>query len=128
MKYCTKCGKELVDEAIVCVGCGCAVEPVEVVPVEQPVPAKQQNVLVTVAKVFMVIGTVANAFYAFLIPLIWCLPMTVVYFNKTKNNQPIGLGFKICCLIFVNTIAGILMLCDQAQNNKNNQNDQNNQI
>ena len=99
MKYCTKCGKELVDEAIVCVGCGCAVEPVEVVPVEQPAPAKQQNVLVTVAKVFMVIGTVANAFYAFLIPLIWCLPMTVVYFNKTKNNQPIGLGFKICCLI-----------------------------
>lgn len=23
MKYCTKCGKELMDEAIVCVGCGC---------------------------------------------------------------------------------------------------------
>lgn len=25
MKYCTHCGKELVDEAIICVGCGCAV-------------------------------------------------------------------------------------------------------
>lgn len=25
MKYCTHCGKELVDEAVVCVGCGCAV-------------------------------------------------------------------------------------------------------
>ena len=25
MKYCTKCGKELVDEAVVCVHCGCAV-------------------------------------------------------------------------------------------------------
>ena len=25
MKYCSKCGKEIVDEAIVCPGCGCAV-------------------------------------------------------------------------------------------------------
>lgn len=26
MKYCTHCGKELLDDAIVCPGCGCAVE------------------------------------------------------------------------------------------------------
>ena len=26
MKYCSKCGKELLDEAVICVGCGCAVE------------------------------------------------------------------------------------------------------
>ena len=25
MKYCSKCGKELFDEAIICPGCGCAV-------------------------------------------------------------------------------------------------------
>ena len=24
MKYCSKCGKELVDEAVICPGCGCA--------------------------------------------------------------------------------------------------------
>lgn len=24
MKYCTKCGKEIMDEAIVCPGCGCS--------------------------------------------------------------------------------------------------------
>ena len=113
MKYCTKCGKELVDEAIVCVGCGCAVEPVEVVPVEQAPAENKQNILPTLVKVFMVIGTIANAFYAFLIPLIWCLPMTVVYFNKIKNNQRIGTGFKVCTLLFVNTIAGIMMLVDQ---------------
>ncbi len=27
MKYCTKCGQELVDEAVVCTRCGCAVAP-----------------------------------------------------------------------------------------------------
>ena len=26
MKYCTHCGKELMDEAVICVGCGCAVD------------------------------------------------------------------------------------------------------
>lgn len=26
MKYCTHCGKELLDEAIVCPGCGCSVQ------------------------------------------------------------------------------------------------------
>lgn len=25
MKYCSKCGKELLDEAVICTGCGCAV-------------------------------------------------------------------------------------------------------
>ncbi len=25
MKYCTHCGKELLDEAVICMGCGCAV-------------------------------------------------------------------------------------------------------
>lgn len=25
MKYCTHCGKEIMDEAVICVGCGCAV-------------------------------------------------------------------------------------------------------
>lgn len=26
MKYCTHCGKELLDEAVICVSCGCAVD------------------------------------------------------------------------------------------------------
>ena len=27
MKYCSKCGKELHDDAIFCTGCGCSVDP-----------------------------------------------------------------------------------------------------
>ena len=26
MKYCTHCGKEILDEAVICVGCGCTVD------------------------------------------------------------------------------------------------------
>ena len=29
MKYCQKCGKELLDEAVICPNCGCAVAPVQ---------------------------------------------------------------------------------------------------
>ncbi len=37
--------------------------------------------------------------------------MTIVYCEKIKNKEPISLIFKICTLIFVSRIAGILMLC-----------------
>ena len=37
MKYCSKCGKELVDEAIICTGCGCAVVAPESNPIEDKV-------------------------------------------------------------------------------------------
>ena len=35
MKYCSKCGKEILDEAVVCPGCGCQVAP----PVTAATPA-----------------------------------------------------------------------------------------
>ena len=37
MKFCSKCGKELVDDAIVCTGCGCAVVKPETNLVEDKV-------------------------------------------------------------------------------------------
>lgn len=111
MKYCSKCGAQLVDEAIVCTGCGCAVTGGENVAVA--VPQKKESGLTTAAKVLMILGTIALGLSCFLIPLAWCIPMTVSYFRKVKNGVPVSTGFKVCSLIFVNTIAGILMLCDK---------------
>ena len=35
MKFCQHCGKEILDEAIVCVGCGCSIQPANTIkPVE----------------------------------------------------------------------------------------------
>lgn len=107
MKYCAKCGNELLDEALVCPKCGCAVEGVK-----NPVTAGNPSGLKTVANVFMIIGCVVGAMMAFLIPLAWCLPMTISYNRKIKQGEPVSVGFKVCCLLFVNVIAGILMLCD----------------
>ena len=194
MKFCTHCGNELRDEAIICPKCGCGVEaaPVKAVKVPEPVipdkkfctycgaevlpaaivcpkcgcPVKSTakaagkgNGLQTAATVLMVINcallalaAVAMVFlmvvfcamyssiyyldYAeivaelgmdprgyfallglvYLIPLIWGIPMTVHYFKATKNKKPVGVGFKVCTLLFVNLVAGILMLCDNSNN------------
>ena len=125
MKYCSKCGAEMADEAIFCVKCGCTAEG-ELFRER----AKANSAVSTVAKVFMILtlafwglyaliflvafSAVGMAFFGviFFIPLAWCLPMTIVYFNKTKHDEPIGVAFKICTLLFVNMVAGILMLCD----------------
>ena len=70
----------------------------------------KETTLQTVAKIFMIISTVLMGFA--IIPLAWCIPMTVIYCRKIKNGEPVGLGFKICSLLFVSLIAGILMLID----------------
>ncbi len=53
MKYCSQCGKELVDEAVVCPNCGCAVQA----PVSQQEdkPSTGLNIL---AFLFPVIGLI----------------------------------------------------------------------
>lgn len=102
MSYCSHCGKQIEDGALVCTQCGFAVKT------ENTKPVKTHGAL----KFFMVLGCILNAFYL-LIPLCWCIPMTVVLFKKIKKGEKIGMGFKVCTLLFISTIAGILILCDR---------------
>ena len=44
MKVCSKCGKELVDEAVVCPACGCAVKSEMPEPTPAPKPAEPDEV------------------------------------------------------------------------------------
>ena len=60
--------------------------------------------LMTGAIVLGIIGAV--------IPLAWCLPMTIVYSKSLKRGEPVGTGFKVCTILFINLAAGILMFCD----------------
>lgn len=64
--------------------------------------------MVTAIKVFLVLGCINSFFWGF-IPLFWRIPMTVHAFKKLDNNEAMSTGFKVCSLIFVNGIAGILM-------------------
>lgn len=103
MKYCTHCGAQLADEAVICPSCGCSAET-------ETKKAKTTD-LKPIAKIFMIIECVLSAF-CFLIPLCWTIPMTVIYCRAVKENRPVSIAFKICSLLFVSQIAGILMLVD----------------
>ncbi len=75
----------------------------------RPPQAAGSDGLAVAAKIFLIISCVVQGF--FLLPLAWCLPITITLFGKMNRGEYIGTGLKVCTLIFVNTIAGILLLC-----------------
>ena len=110
MKYCKNCGQELPEEADFFSNCGAQCY-YKVEPTHQPQSnANEGSTLKTLALVFMIIATVISGFA--IIPLCWCIPMTVYYSKRIKTGEPIDIGFKICTLLFVSTLSGILMLVD----------------
>lgn len=70
---------------------------------------RRDDALCTLVKVFMILGCVSIGWL--IIPLAWCIPMTVSVFKKLKSGESISTGLKVCSLLFVNLIAGVLMLC-----------------
>ena len=143
MKYCIRCDAHLPDEAVVCAKCGYPVNPMYACFEESRKPASKVSKLRIAALVLMSVTTAIVALFAamlwlltligtilggsegffsmlmvdfiFLVPLAWMLPMLVVYCKRLKCRAPIGMGFKICTLIFFNIIAGVLLLCDSAE-------------
>lgn len=134
MKCCVYCGKEIEDnDAIYCPYCGNKTDDIKDF---NETSYNYGSSTQTAAKIFMIIGCVATVLNAFLnsvnifnaftinyvtfivslIPLIWKIPMTVFYFKATNHSRYTSTAFKVCTLLFVNLIAGILMLCDKSDN------------
>ena len=125
MRYCSKCGNEIEDEAVFCPHCGCRCDYNQPgkrsfntllkdhcdcrCDYNQPV-VKESTGLQTAAKVFLILSCISGGLL--IIPLLWMLPMTISYFNACKEGRAVSTGFKICTLLFINMIAGILMLID----------------
>ncbi len=103
MKFCSKCGKEIVDEAVVCPNCGCAVASADA-----PGAAGSDGLGIA-AKIFLIIGCVYIGWA--IINLAWFLHITISICGKMKRGEPVGTGLKVCALLFVSLIAGILLLC-----------------
>lgn len=66
-----------------------------------------------IAYAFMIVSTVLTGLL--LIPLAWHIPMLLHY---KDHSGYVGLGFKICALLFCALLPGILMLCDTQTNNR----------
>ncbi len=48
-----------------------------------------------------------------LIPLAWCIPMTVRAYGIWKGTKPNTTAFGVCTLIFVSLVSGILLLVSE---------------
>lgn len=110
MKYCSKCGVELADDARFCSNCGNPVE--ETAQPEVQTEKGKNSDLQMITKIFMIIGAVSTSLSTCLLGAAWCVPMTLHYLKKIENGEPVSLAFKICTLLFVNQVAGILMLVE----------------
>lgn len=115
MKYCAYCGAELSDGASFCNQCGKPCSNVNYVNNANTKQKKDESAIVTVIRVFLVLSCVAAGFS--IIALAWVLPMTLSIWRKLDRKEPVGLALKICTLIFVNIIPGILLLVMNDDNN-----------
>ena len=129
------------DKAIICVHCGCALRgsshhgsshhhsstsyytratyptatavtyqaPRYQTPTVYVKRAHQDDTLDIIIKVFMILGCISLGWM--IIPLAWCIPMTVITFRKINDGESLDTGLKICTLLFVSLVAGICMLC-----------------
>lgn len=110
MKYCQTCGAEVNDNAIVCTKCGCSLSQ----EVKKTMGNEGNDGLAVASKIFLILGCIAQGWL--LIPLAWCLPITISICGKMKRGESVGTGLKVCSLLFVNIIAGILLLCRSDEN------------
>lgn len=132
MKFCTKCGNELLDEAVVCMKCGCAVQASA--PVNTPVKsvkAKKAEGSATRVEtinvgfcisvmVFLFLHTLTSFIYMFfaimaLLASIVVLTFGIIGLALSAPNQECGkastqsvMNFIIAIMIFVLALSGVV--------------------
>lgn len=120
MKYCSHCGTQLPNDAAFCSTCGKAVyngEQQNARPYAQNVRQNDYETMKTVINVFLILACVIMGIATFGIALAWCVPMTLKIRERMRAGVPVGIALKVCTLIFVSTVAGILLLVLQDGSN-----------
>lgn len=100
MKYCQHCSSVLQDDAKFCNTCGYPCNNKEQIYnkfVGRDLDGKRlhDTTMITITKVFLIIGCILNGLE--IIPLLWCIPMTIHYFTYVRDYNPLSITFKICC-------------------------------
>ena len=122
MLFCVKCGSELPSGASFCPVCGHAVEDgtrldLPSVGINGRPMRKKMTALSRLARAMMFVGMGISAFAIF--PLIWTIPMAEHYNRSILEGHDVSTAFKICSLILVSRVAGVLMLMDSKNNETN---------
>lgn len=114
MNYCPNCGAKLPEGAGRCPVCGYWLYPAAPVPAVYagaPAAEKKKSGLRLAAFVLCVISTIGIGWL--LIPLLWCIPLTARVYRAYTGERAMSDTVAVCVLLFLNLIAGILLLADQ---------------
>ncbi len=111
--FCKTCGKEVVDEAVVCPHCGCATveAPVEAAPVVVEAPAKKKSSGLCIAG--FVVGLVSLIFGGYIglaigvVGLILSALGLVDVKKKGKSKKGLGIAGLVCSIL---TVAWTLLI------------------
>ena len=119
MKFCQKCGKELLDDAVICTGCGCAVHSSENRANAQTYnKLEQSGTNETLGIVSIIVGAIGIPFSLLLAITGYMfggagLAMAIIASKKNpfSGKAKIGLILSIITLscAFVNSLIGFLM-------------------
>lgn len=82
-------------------------------PTTQAAGDETDRTLRLIAFILCIISTVGVGWL--IIPLAWMIPMTVHSWGIYKGTKPNTTAFGVCTLIFVNIIAGILLLVSKKE-------------
>jgi hypothetical protein len=114
MIICPECEKELKDDDPYCSRCGYEIRQHN--KENKPI-IKKYGKLATAAYTFMIIGTILSVLYFllttvyfFALPLFWCIPLDIYFWNKVKSGQKIPTVAIIFIIIFVSKIGGCMAL------------------
>ncbi|MBE7067947.1 MAG: hypothetical protein E7381_01455 [Clostridiales bacterium] len=142
MKFCNKCGRKNFDTATYCERCGNFLRLNEIVTQKQSKCSKVASIFMVISCVVLGICSMVLEIFSIILwdglneisndigvvemKIMWIVLVVAVligfiisifathkYIKDVKSGKKIGTGFKVCVLLFVNIIAGILMLCDE---------------
>ena len=105
MKYCSKCGKEIMEEAVICPECGCAVEADAFSKTEADTESSTKiNILALLGFIFGLISWILNFFglVGMAAVVLSCLGLAKLEKGDSKGKifSIIGLISGICNIIY----------------------------
>lgn len=112
MKFCSKCGKELDDAAVVCMGCGCAV-PAANAPAANAAPAPTVTVKSSKASLVLgIVGIIVAWLFALAGHIVSIIGIVLGVKEYKNSGNAVGLVLSIIgevCAI-INSVLGVIMM------------------
>lgn len=106
MKFCTKCGKEIMDEAVICIHCGCSVTKEPAVMPTANQPAKQKHT----SMILGIIGIVCAWLFALAGHIVSIIGIVLGVKEYKETGKMTGLVLSIIgevCSIFSSIIGAV---------------------